>query len=179
MSAPMEKFTKAAIYPGTFDPITNAHIDLVQRALRIFDKVIVAVAYNVNKITLFSFEERLQLVKEVLKNFGNKVEIESLEGLLVDFVRKKETNVVIRGIRAISDFEYEFQMALMNRKLDPEIETLFMMPSEEYSYLSSKLVKEIAQLGGNVTHLVPAPVIDALKKKYKNLQKLNSNFERK
>ncbi|MBI5199589.1 MAG: pantetheine-phosphate adenylyltransferase, partial [Nitrospirae bacterium] len=127
---------KIAIYPGTFDPITNGHVDLIQRGLRIFDQIIVAVAMNPKKTSLFTVEERVRMAEEAVKGLGD-VKVESFDGLLMDYAKKKDARAVIRGLRAVSDFEYELQMALMNRRLDSEIETVFMMPSEEYSYLTS------------------------------------------
>ncbi|MFC1491381.1 pantetheine-phosphate adenylyltransferase [Nitrospinota bacterium] len=157
---------RQAIYPGTFDPPTNGHIDIVRRSLRLFDKVVVAVTLNPEKTPLFSFEER--------KNFflgefseSDQLEIVSFEQqLLVDFAEEIGVNVVIRGIRAVSDFEYEFQMTLMNRQLNDRVETVFLMPSEQYSFLSSSLVKEVSSFGGDVSHLVPRSVSEALKRHF-------------
>lgn len=154
-----------AIYPGTFDPITNGHLDLVKRGLRIFDKIIIAVAPHPKKLPLLSLEERIVLIKKAIKDYKN-VEVEAFNGLLIDYVRQKGGNVVIRGLRAVSDFEYEMQMALMNRRLDMKIETVFMMPSEEFSYLTSTIVKEIASYGGSVKGLVPEAVEKALREKF-------------
>ena len=148
---------KTAVYPGTFDPLTNGHLDLIQRSLRIVDRLIVAVANNPVKDPLFTVEERLEMIGEATRHLPN-IEITSFEGLLIDFVSRTGANVIIRGVRAVSDFEYEFQMALMNRKLRDGIETIFMMPHEAYSYLSSRLVKEIAGFGASVTGLVPPSV---------------------
>lgn len=158
---------KTAIYPGTFDPFTNGHLDLVERGLVIFEEVIVALAPSVRKQPLFSVEERIAMMRGSLKNI-ERVRIEVFDSLLVDFVRKKSGIAIIRGLRAVSDFEYEMQMALMNRRLDSEIETVFMMPSEEYSYLTSTIVKEIASFGGNVSGLVPEIVERSLKDKFKS-----------
>ncbi len=158
---------RIGIYPGTFDPITCGHIDIIERSLRIFDKVIIAVSPNPKKESLFSIKERLEMIREVTKGY-KKVEIDSFAGLLVDYVKKKGAIAIIRGLRAVSDFEYEFQMALMNRKLDHQIETVFLMPSEEYSYLTSSVVKEIASLGGRVTELVPQAIEERLREKFKN-----------
>ncbi len=155
---------KIAIYPGTFDPITYGHIDVIDRAREIFDKVIVMVARNTSKITLFNSEERVAMIKKVVKIFKN-VEVESFNGLLVNFARKKKAIAIVRGLRAVSDFEYEFQMALTNRKLAKEITTVFLMPHEKYTYLNSSLVREIALMGGNVSEFVPTIVQKALKDK--------------
>jgi pantetheine-phosphate adenylyltransferase len=152
---------RRAIYPGSFDPVTNGHIDVVERARKLFDEVIVAVAHNDVKQPRFSLQERLGLLQETLGKIDN-VRIAHFEGLLVDFARKENACAVIRGLRAISDFEFEFQMALMNRKLESAVETMFLMPKEEYTYLSSRIVKEIARLGGDVSKFVPAPVAKAL-----------------
>lgn len=157
---------RIAVYPGTFDPITYGHIDIIERSLRIFDKVIIAVAPNPRKESLFSLEERLDMIREVTKGYKG-VEIDSFDGLLVDYIKRKGAVAIIRGLRAVSDFEYEFQMALMNRKLNHQIETVFLMPSEEYSYLTSSIVKEIAGLGGRVTDLVPKVIEERLKEKFK------------
>ncbi len=156
---------KIAIYPGTFDPFTNGHLDLVVRSLRAFEEVIVAVAPSLKKEPLFTTQERLSLIKRSLAGY-RRVKIELFDGLLVDYVRQKKGTVIIRGLRAVSDFEYELQMALMNRRLNPHIETVFMMPSEEYSFLTATIVKEIASLGGPVKELVPAPVEEELKAKF-------------
>lgn len=160
---------KRVIYPGTFDPITNGHIDIIQRATRIFDNVTVAVAKSTGKNTLFTTEERLELVEETLRQLKVPAKVTIFDGLLVDFVRRKKAQVVVRGLRAVSDFEFEFQMALMNRKLDEEIETLFLMPKDTYSYLSSSIIKQIAKLRGPVTAFVPKHVEKALRVKYANV----------
>jgi pantetheine-phosphate adenylyltransferase len=152
---------RRAIYPGSFDPVTNGHLDVIDRARKLFDEVIVGVAHNDQKHPLFSLEERLGLLKSALGRIKN-VEIAPLNGLLVNFAVAREATAVIRGLRAISDFEFEFQMALMNRKLEAKVETIFLMPKEEYTYLSSRIVKEIARLGGDVTSFVPAAVAKAL-----------------
>ncbi len=157
---------KIAIYPGTFDPFTNGHLDLVKRSLRTFDEVIVAVAPSLKKQPLFTIDERFAMIENSLKNY-RRTKIEVFDGLLVDYVRKKRGIAIIRGLRAVSDFEYELQMALMNRRLNPQIETVFMMPSEEYSFLTATIVKEIASLGGPVKDLVPGPVERELLKKLK------------
>ncbi len=140
---------KIGVYPGTFDPITHGHMDIIVRSLRIFDSVIVAVAPNPNKRPLFDLAERVDMVKVVTKEVS-RVEVEPFEGLLVDYVKRRGAHAVIRGLRAISDFEYEFQMALVNRKLDHQVETVFLMPSEEYAYVTSSIIKEVAGLGGNL-----------------------------
>jgi len=147
-----------AIYPGSFDPVTNGHLDLIERGTKIFDHLIVAVLRNAEKEPLFSVPERIEMLREVTRQWPN-VEVDVFQGLLVDYARQRKARVILRGIRAISDYEYELQMALMNRKLEPQIETVFMMPAEAYSYLSSKLVRDIAQLGGPIQGLVP-PVVE-------------------
>jgi pantetheine-phosphate adenylyltransferase len=157
---------KIGIYPGTFDPITNGHLDLIDRGLRIFDEIIVAVAPNPRKQPLFNLEERIKLIKESVKDCKN-VTVEAFNGLLVEYAKTKKATAIIRGLRAVSDFEYELQMALMNRRLDSEIETVFMMPSEEFSFLTSTIVKEVASFGGTVKGLVPLIVEEALKEKFK------------
>ena len=156
---------KSAVYPGTFDPVTNGHTDVIGRALKIFDKLHVVVADNPQKAATFSGKERVEMLKEALKKHNGRVEVEYFEGLLLDYVKKKKSNVIVRGLRAISDFEYEFQMALTNRKLAPEIETLFMMPNEIHSYVSSSTVKEVARLGGDISDFVPVTVRRAVEKK--------------
>ncbi len=157
---------KRGIYPGTFDPITNGHLDLVQRGLRIFDEIIIAVAPSPKKQPLFTLEERLKLIRESVKDLKN-VRVEAFNGLLVDYAKSKGGIAIIRGLRAVSDFEYELQMALMNRRLDMSVETVFMMPSEEYSFLTSTIVKEAASFGGSVKGLVPEVVEQALNEKFK------------
>ena len=156
---------RRAIYPGSFDPVTNGHLDVIERARKLFDEVIVAVAHNDEKQPLFSLKDRLNLLSETAGKIDN-VRIVEFKGLLVDFARKAQAGAVIRGLRAVSDFEFEFQMALMNRKLDGAVETIFLMPKEEYTYLSSRIVKEIARLGGDVSGFVPACVVKALKTKF-------------
>ena len=155
-----------AIYPGTFDPLTNGHLDLIERGSKIFDELIVGILRNPEKDPLFTVNERKEVLLRMTKRFPN-VRIDTFDGLLVDYARSKGARAVLRGIRAISDYEYELQMALMNRKLDPRIETVFMMPAEAYSYLSSRLVKEIYQLGGSIRGLVPEVVEQRLKGKIK------------
>jgi pantetheine-phosphate adenylyltransferase len=157
---------RVAVFPGSFDPITNGHIDIIERAQEIFDEIIVAVLENPQKECLFNIQERVEMIREIFSN-SPKVKVETFDGLLMNYMRKKGARVVIRGLRAISDFEYEFQMALMNRKLNPEVETLFMMPNVVYSYLSSRLVKEVYSLGGCVKDLVPPVVEKYLEKKLK------------
>ncbi len=155
---------QAAIYPGSFDPVTNGHIDLIQRATQIFDTVIVAVARNVHKTPLFNTDERLEMLREATKGMKG-IEVEIFDGLIIDYAHKKNLNVLIRGLRMISDFEYEFQMALTNRRLAPDIETVFLMPSENYSFLSSTLLKEAASLGADVSTFVPEFIATRLKKR--------------
>jgi pantetheine-phosphate adenylyltransferase len=152
------------VYPGSFDPLTFGHIDIIKRAKKLFGKVIVAVGSPSSKKFLFSVDERVKIIKNFFKNEKN-IEVEILNGLLVDFVKKKRAKAIIRGIRAVSDFEYEFQMAWMNRKLHPEVEVIFLLPSEKYAYLSSSLVKEIAFLKGNLKGLVPDFIIKKIRKK--------------
>ena len=147
--------------PGTFDPITNGHLDVLQRAARLFDRVTVAVAVSTPKNALFSTEQRVELIRANLDQLPN-VNVVSFDGLLVEFARKQQAQAIIRGLRALSDFEFEFNMALMNRHLDPQVETIFVMPKEAYSYTSSSLVKQIAKLGGDIAHFVPANVATAL-----------------
>jgi pantetheine-phosphate adenylyltransferase len=156
---------RRAIYPGSFDPVTNGHLDVIERGRKLFDEVIVAVANNDEKQPLFSLEERLALLRETAGKMDN-VQIAEFSGLLVEFARAENAGAVIRGLRAVSDFEFEFQMALMNRKLDAAVETIFLMPKEEYTYLSSRIVKEIARLGGDVSSFVPGGVAKALKRKF-------------
>ena len=155
---------KVAVYPGTFDPITMGHLDIIERALSIFDRLIIAVAENPSKQPLFSLEERIALFKKAIGKRKNVV-IEGFDGLLVDYVKKKGAVGIIRGLRAVSDFEYELQMALMNRRLDNTIETVYLMPSEEYSFITSTIVKEAASYGGDVSSLVPGVVVAKLKKR--------------
>ncbi|HSK30614.1 MAG TPA: pantetheine-phosphate adenylyltransferase [Candidatus Limnocylindria bacterium] len=158
-----------AIYPGSFDPITNGHVDLVKRTLRVFDKIIVAIATNPEKDrSLFSVDERLQMITDLFADLGGRVQADSFQGLLVDYAEKKGSKVIIRGLRAISDFEYEFQMAMMNHRLKPQIETLFMMTGETEFYTSSRLVKEVVSLGGDVSGLVPENVLKKLKQKFQH-----------
>jgi pantetheine-phosphate adenylyltransferase len=160
---------KRAIYPGSFDPLTFGHIDIIERTVRLFDTVVVALLTNPQKTPLFTVEERVDIMQQILKPRFPTVEIDVFHGLLVDYATHKRANAIVRGIRAVTDFEYEFQMALMNRRLVPTIETVFMMPAENYSYLSSKLVKEIAELGGNVSGLVPEIVEKRLRQRFKKV----------
>src|SRR6266487_6219282 len=155
---------RTVIYPGSFDPLTNGHLDLIERAAKLFDHVIVALARNDAKAPLFGVEERMALVREVIAPFAN-VSADSFEGLLVNYVEKRAGQAVIRGLRAVSDFEFEFQLALMNRKLNERVETIFMMPKDTYTFLSSRIVKEIARLGGDVSSFVPPQVVTALRQK--------------
>lgn len=149
---------KVAVYPGSFDPITNGHLDIITRGAKTFDKLIVGVLVNVDKSGLFSIDERVELIKRVTADIPN-VEVESFNGLLIDFMKEKNANIILKGLRAFSDFEYEFQMALMNNKLDSDIETLFMMTSAQYSYVSSSSVKAVAKFGGCIEGLVPKCII--------------------
>lgn len=155
---------RTAICPGTFDPITNGHLDLVERGLRIFDEVVIAVAHNPAKKPLFDVKERIKMIKEAVRGNRN-VTVEYFDGLLMDYARKKNAVAIIRGLRAVSDFEYELQMAHMNRRLNAQVETVFMMPSEEFSFITSTMVKEVASFGGSVKGLVPLNVEKALNKK--------------
>jgi pantetheine-phosphate adenylyltransferase len=156
---------RRAIYPGSFDPVTNGHLDVVERARKLFDEVVVAVAYNEEKHALFSLEDRLELLHGMLGKIDN-VKVAQFDGLLVKFAVEQNATAVIRGLRAVSDFEFEFQMALMNRQLENKVETIFLMPKEEYTYLSSRIIKEIARLGGDVSKFVPPTVARALAKKF-------------
>ena len=157
---------RRAIYPGSFDPVTNGHLDVIDRARKLFDEVIVGVAHNDQKRPLFSLEERIELLRQTIGDRDN-VQIAPLGGLLVEFAVKENAIAVVRGLRAVSDFEFEFQMALMNRKLESRVETIFLMPKEEYTYLSSRIVKEIARLGGDVGKFVPPLVAEKLRERFK------------
>ncbi len=159
-----------AIYPGSFDPVTFGHIDLMERATKMYGKVIVAVAHNLHKKPLFSTEERLEMMTEVTKGIEG-VEVESFDGLVIDYARKKDINVIIRGVRMISDFEYEFQMALTNRRLDQNIETVFLMPSENFSFLSSTLLKEAAALGADLSSFMPSFLAERLRERLQSVHK--------
>jgi pantetheine-phosphate adenylyltransferase len=153
-----------ALYPGSFDPLTNGHVDIIQRGAKLFDRIVVAILLNVEKSPLFTVAERVDIAREVFQGNPN-VEVDTFDGLLVDYARRKRAGIIVRGLRAISDFEYEMQMALMNRNLNPEVETVFMMPAEPYTYVSSRLVKEVAALGGSVSNLVPRLVEERLRQK--------------
>ncbi|MDX6695312.1 MAG: pantetheine-phosphate adenylyltransferase [Blastocatellia bacterium] len=160
---------RRAIYPGSFDPVTNGHLDIIERGCKLFDEIIIAVLVNPDKQPLFSIEERREILTEVLaeiKQGSCRLLVEDFQGLLVHYAIEREADAIVRGIRAISDYEYELQMALMNRRLEPRIETVFMMPAEVYSYVSSRLVKEVFQLGGTIDGLVPPAVAERMKKKY-------------
>lgn len=160
----------SAIYPGSFDPLTNGHLDILERAAIMFEKVYVTVAVNNQKTSVFTGDERVALIKESIadKEWKNKIEIEQFTGLLIDYARKKKVNILLRGVRQISDFEYEFRMALTNRRLAPEIDTLFLMPDEQLTFISATIVKEVAAWGGDLSSFVPPHVAKALRKKFKN-----------
>jgi len=153
-----------AIYPGSFDPLTNGHVDIIQRGSKLFDRIVIAILLNIEKSPLFTVQERVDIAREVFSPYPN-VEVDTFDGLLVEYARRKGASVIVRGLRAISDFEYEMQMALMNRHLNPDVETVFMMPAETYTYVSSRLVKEVVALGGSVKNLVPALVESRLREK--------------
>ena len=165
MMAPgSQRSARIAVYPGSFDPLTNGHVDIITRGVRLFDRIIVAIAVNAEKAPLFSIEERVQIARAVFKSQPS-VEIDTFDGLLVDYVARRKANVIVRGLRAVSDFEFEFQMGLMNRRLNGAIETVFMMPAEQYTYISSRLIKEVFALGGQVQGLVPDMVEARLREK--------------
>jgi pantetheine-phosphate adenylyltransferase len=153
-----------AVYPGSFDPLTNGHVDIISRGARLFDRIIVAILKNAEKQPLFSTDERVEIARSVFKQQRN-VEVDTFDGLLVDYVERRNAQVIVRGLRAVSDFEFEFQMALMNQRLNPHIETVFMMPAEQYTYISSRLIKEVFSLGGRVHGLVPELVEERLREK--------------
>lgn len=161
---------RVAIYPGSFDPLTSGHVDIIERGSRIFDSIIVAILVNSEKAPLFSEKERVEIIQDVFKDAGN-VKVDTFNGLLVDYAKQKQASVLVRGLRAVSDFEYEFQMALMNRHLDPALETVFMMPAEQYTYISSRLIKEVFSLGGEITGLVPPIVEERLRAKQQTKKK--------
>ena len=153
-----------AVYPGSFDPLTNGHVDIISRGARLFDRIVVAILVNAEKSPLFSMDERVEIARGVFRSQPN-VEVDTFDGLLVDYLARRKAQVIVRGLRAISDFEFEFQMALMNRRLQPKIETVFMMPAEQYTYISSRLIKEVFKLGGRVHGLVPELVEQRLREK--------------
>ena len=159
-----------AVYPGSFDPLTNGHVDIIMRGARLFDRIVIAILVNAEKSPLFSMDERVDIVRTVFKGVPN-VEVDTFQGLLVDYVERRNAQVIVRGLRAVSDFEFEFQMALMNRRLNGRIETVFMMPAEQYSYISSRLIKEVFALGGRVHGLVPDIVEDRLRDKVGTLER--------
>jgi pantetheine-phosphate adenylyltransferase len=162
----MGQTVRVAVYPGSFDPLTNGHVDIIERGARLFDRIIVAILRHADKQPLFTVEERVGLLRDAFKD-EPRVEVDTFEGLLVDYVARRDVNVIVRGLRAVSDFEYEMQMALMNRHLNPRVETVFMMPAEQYTYVSSRLVKEVAALGGSVRGLVPINVESKLNSRRK------------
>ncbi len=162
----MSAGTRRVVYPGSFDPVTNGHLDVVARALHIFDEVVLAIAADTTKTPLFSLEERLTLAESALAEFKGRVRVTIFQGLLIEFVRQQEARAILRGLRAVSDFEFEFQMALMNRKLEDGIETIFLMPKDTYTYLSSTIIKEIGRLGGDISTFVPVEVERAMREKF-------------
>ena len=159
--------TVRAIYPGTFDPLTNGHLDLIARGSKIFDHLVVAILNNSEKQPLFPVQDRVEMITEATREFGN-ISVSTFDGLLVEFARQQQAQALLRGIRAISDYEYEFQMALMNRRLAPQLETVFMMPAEKYSYVSSRLIREVFRLGGSVEGLVPPSVVERMQTRAAN-----------
>jgi len=162
----LEPRPKIAIYPGTFDPITNGHLDIVDRALNLFDKVIIALAINPGKTPVFTLEERTDMIRQCYPDANSRVEVEPIQGLLVDYAHRRKAQAIVRGLRAVSDFDYEFQMALMNRKLEREVDTIFLMAGFRWIYISSSIIKDAARHGGNVEDLVPPHVDHALKEKF-------------
>jgi pantetheine-phosphate adenylyltransferase len=158
--------SRLAVYPGSFDPLTNGHVDIIQRGIRLFDRVVIAILINLEKAPLFSTDERVEIARQVFKD-EPRVEVDTFRGLLVDYVRRRQASAIVRGLRAISDFEYELQMTLMNRRLNPAVETVFMMPAEPYTYVSSRLVKEVFALGGSIAGLVPEVVEARLREKHR------------
>jgi pantetheine-phosphate adenylyltransferase len=169
MSSSPTSTPQSAVFPGSFDPLTNGHVDIIDRGLVIFDRVIVAVLVNADKTPLFSVDERLAMIREVFRDRPN-VQVDKFDGLLVDYARRKHARAIIRGLRAVSDFEYEFQMALMNRRLDHQLETVFLMPAEQYTYTSSRLIKEVFRLGGEVAGLVPPIIEERLRQKQASMR---------
>ena len=160
---------RLAVYPGSFDPLTNGHVDIIERGSSLFDEILVAVLINADKQPLFSASERIAMISDVFQHRAN-VTVDTFDGLLVEYAQRRSASVIVRGLRAVSDFEYEFQMALMNRRLAPQLETVFMMPAEQYTYISSKLIKEVFMLGGEVRGLVPPVVEDQLRSKQASLR---------
>ena len=160
----MSRVPTVAVYPGSFDPLTNGHVDIILRGARLFDRIIVAILVNAEKLPLFSIDERIEIARAVFTDHAN-VEVDTFDGLLVDYIERRQAQVIVRGLRAVSDFEFEFQMALMNRRLNPQFETVFMMPAEQYTYISSRLIKEVFALGGRVHGLVPDMVEERLRVK--------------
>lgn len=164
MTATEAPHGRLAVFPGSFDPLTNGHVDIVLRCAHLFERIVVSVLVNSEKTPLFSSEDRVAMIREVFREYPN-IEVDTFDGLLVDYARRKRASAIVRGLRAVSDFEYEFQMALMNRHLEPTLETVFMMPAEQYTYLSSRLIKEVFRLGGDVRGLVPSVVEDRLRQR--------------
>jgi pantetheine-phosphate adenylyltransferase len=169
MSTSPPPASRLAVYPGSFDPLTNGHVDIIERGSRLFDQIVVAVATNQEKTALFSVDERVGIIREVFRHRPN-VQVDTFDGLLVEYATRKEASALVRGLRAVSDFEFEFQMALMNRRLSPQLETVFMMPAEQYTYISSRLIKEVFMLGGEVGGLVPPIVEERLRLKQASLR---------
>jgi len=164
MMPPAAPNGRLAVFPGSFDPLTNGHVDIILRSAHLFEHIVVAVLVNVEKTPLFTSDERIAIIREVFREYPN-IEVDTFDGLLVEYARRRRASALVRGLRAVSDFEYEFQMALMNRHLEPTLETVFMMPAEQYTYLSSRLIKEVFQLGGDVRGLVPSVVERRLREK--------------
>ncbi len=164
MSAAEAPRGRVAVFPGSFDPLTNGHVDIVLRCAHLFERIVVGVLVNSEKTPLFSAEDRVAMIRDVFREYPN-IEVDTFDGLLVDYARRKRASAIVRGLRAVSDFEYEFQMALMNRHLEPTLETVFMMPAEQYTYLSSRLIKEVFRLGGDVRGLVPSVVEERLRRR--------------
>ena len=170
--------SRVAVYPGSFDPVTNGHVDIIERGLRLFDRIIVAILVNTEKQPLFTVQERVDIAREVFQDYRS-VEVDTFDGLLVDYVERRKADVIVRGLRALSDFEVEFQMALMNRRLSPQIETVFMMPAEQYTYISSRVIKEVFSLGGRVSGLVPKTVEKRLRDKQRLSEKRTAGDSRR